>query len=167
MKGLTPPPVLCPKGGRSLLEAHYKEPGTFKKSKIARFGITTTRGPSCEEIDETIRGLYKINPPPLAAAIAAIVYMYVEPDHRGKNVGGLALEVISAIHTVQGVDFTVLVADDDGSGKLVDWYEQMGYAKAPLLQGVLGSPGGEFGTAMIHPVGVEKGFLERCRIKWW
>jgi hypothetical protein len=74
LKGGELPPVLCPKGGRAVLEAYYKgtctnnyfcvfagdskyggvflrgtvEPGKRKK-KIARFGITTSRGPSCEE----------------------------------------------------------------------------------------------------------------------
>mmetsp|Transcript_28838 Transcript_28838/g.60011 ORF Transcript_28838/g.60011 Transcript_28838/m.60011 type:complete len:94 (+) Transcript_28838:248-529(+) len=93
--------------------------------------------------------------------------MFVEPDHRNQNIGALALDVISAIHTVQGVDFTVLVADDNGSGGLVRWYERNGYSKAPLMQDVLGSPGGEFGVAMIRPVRVEEGFFERCLIRWW
>ena len=43
------PPVLCPKGGRAMLEAYYKEPTArlFKRKKmIGRFGFTTLRGPS-------------------------------------------------------------------------------------------------------------------------
>jgi len=167
LRGLPSPPLLCPKGGRALLEAYYKEPGEEKKKKVGRFGITTARGPSCDEIDTTIRQLYQIDPPPNTAAIAAIIYMFVEPDHRNQNIGALALDVISAIHTVQGVDFTVLVADDNGSGGLVRWYERNGYSKAPLMQDVLGSPGGEFGVAMIRPVRVEEGFFERCLIRWW
>ena len=44
------PPVLCPKGGRAMLEAYYKEPGKMRrKKKIARFGFTTSRGPSSPE----------------------------------------------------------------------------------------------------------------------
>ena len=45
------PPVLCPKGGRAMLEAYYKEPGKWRRrrKKIARFGFTTTRGPSSPE----------------------------------------------------------------------------------------------------------------------
>ncbi|KAL7488258.1 hypothetical protein ACHAW6_013842 [Cyclotella cf. meneghiniana] len=166
LKGRSLPPVLCPKGGRAVLEAYYKEPGKRKK-KIARFGITTARGPSCNEIDTTIRELYKINPQPLSVAIGAIVYMFVEPGYRKLGIGSLALEVISAIHYVQAVDFTVLVADDDGSGGLVRWYENNGYSRAPLMQNVLGSPDGKYGVAMICPVSVRNDFFQQCRVKWW
>lgn len=93
--------------------------------------------------------------------------MYVEPDYRSRNVGALALDVISAIQSVQAVDFTVLVADDNGSGGLVRWYEDNGYSRAPLMQNVLGSPDEVNGIAMISPVKIEKGFFDRCTIKWW
>jgi GNAT superfamily N-acetyltransferase len=165
-----------------------------RKKKIARFGITTSRGPSSDEsecvavdcpeiictpthfsfshampptVDTTIRELYNINPRPLSATIAAIIYMFVEPEYRTLGVGSLALEVISAIHSVQAVDFTVLVADDNGSGGLVRWYESNGFSKAPLMQNVLGSPDGKFGIAMISPVSVKEGFFDEVQIKWW
>ena len=93
--------------------------------------------------------------------------MFVEPDYRNRNVGALALDVISAIHSVQAVDFTVLVADDDGSGGLVRWYEENGFSQAPLMQNVLGSPDGRYGIAMIAPVRVDAGFFDRCVVKWW
>ncbi|KAL3811444.1 hypothetical protein ACHAXA_007599 [Cyclostephanos tholiformis] len=48
LKGGTLPPVLCPRGGRAVLEAYHKELGRRKK-KIARFGLTTARGPSFPE----------------------------------------------------------------------------------------------------------------------
>jgi GNAT superfamily N-acetyltransferase len=118
-------------------------------------------------VDTTIRQLYNINPQPLSVAIGAIVYMFVEPDYRKLGIGSLALEVISAIHYIQAVDFTVLVADDDGSGGLVRWYENNGYSKAPLMQNVLGSPDGKYGVAMICPVSVRNGFFQQCKVKWW
>ena len=118
-------------------------------------------------VDATITELYNINPPPLSAAIAAIIYMFVEKDYRSRNVGALALDVISAIQYVQAVDFTVLVADDNGSGGLVRWYEEHGYSRAPLLQKLLGSPNEQNGVAMISPVKVNKSFFDKCVIKWW
>jgi len=161
------PPVLCPRGGRAMLEAYYKEPGKRKK-KIGRFGFTTSRGPSSPEIDTTIREIYNIDPPPLSATIAAIIYMFVEPEYRNRNVGALALEVISAIQSVQAVDFTVLVADDNGSGSLVRWYENHDYSKAPLMQDILGSPNKTNGIALISPVKIKPGFFEdQCVVKWW
>lgn len=119
------------------------------------------------QVDTTIKELYEINPPPLSATIAAIIYMFVEPDYRNRDVGVLAMEVISAIQAVQAVDFTILVADDNGSGGLVRWYEEHGYSKAPRLQNMLGSPNKENGVAMISPVKIEPGFFDRCAIKWW
>lgn len=117
-------------------------------------------------VDTTIREIYNINPAPLSATIAAIIYMFVEPEYRNRDVGALALEVISAIQSVQAVDFTVLVADDNGSGGLVRWYEDHGYSKAPLLQNILGSPDGQ-SIAMISPVQIREGFFDQCTVKWW
>ena len=93
--------------------------------------------------------------------------MFVEPDYRSRNVGSLALEVVSAIHYVQAVDFTVLVADDNGSGGLVRWYETHGFSQAPMLQNILGSPDKQNGIAMISPVQIKEDFFEQCVIKWW
>jgi hypothetical protein len=93
--------------------------------------------------------------------------MFVEPDYRSRGVGALALETISAIQYVQGIDFTVLVADDNGSGGLVLWYEEHGYSRAPLLQSTLGSPDKQNGIAMISPVNIKEGFFDECVIKWW
>jgi len=167
LKGQDPPPVLCPKGGQAVLEAYQKGSG-LKGKKMARFGITTLRGPSSPEIDETIREAYGIvNLPFGGVGIAAIIYMFVEPEFRKGGLGELALEAIAAIHTVQGCDFTVLVADDNGSGKLVEWYEKNGYVRAPKLQTIMGSPNGEYGVTMIAPTAVSADFFQKCQIKWW
>jgi len=149
-----------------MLEGYLKEPGRRRK-KIARFGFTTTRGPSNPIIDRTISETYNIDPPPMSATVGAIIYMYVEPEYRGKNAGVLALEVISAIHSIQAIDFTILVADDNGSGGLVRWYEDNGFVRAPLLQEMMGSPDEKFGVSMITPVSIKEGFFDTCTIKWW
>ena len=162
-----PPPVLCPKGGQAILQAYYRPPGSLRKRQIARFGITTVRGPSAPPIEETATDLYGIEQFPLGGiGAAAIIYMFVEEEYRKRDIGVLALEVISAIHTVAGCDFTLLVADDDGSGKLVDWYERHGFSKAPKLQDMMGSPGGKFGVSMIAPTQVPEGFFQQVKIKW-
>ena len=91
---------------------------------------------------------------------AAIVYMFVEPEFRSRGLGSLALEVIAWIQASQGIDYTVLVADDKTpgmlerskqAGKLVQWYQRHGFATAPLLQDLFGSPHGQFGITMIRP----------------
>ena len=79
-------------------------------------------------------------------------------------IGELALQVISAIHTVAGCDFTLLVADDNGSGKLVEWYERNGFSRAPKLQDMMGSPGGKFGITMIAPTQLPGNFFEQDKV---
>jgi len=158
------PSILCPtdgKNGMAVLEA-YKG-----RKKIARFGLTTVRGPPDPILTQSVEELYNITAPFNGPGVAAIIFMYVSPDYRKFGIGDLALEVIGAIHTAQNIDFTVLVADDDGSGRLVDWYERCGFVRAPSLQDLFGSPGGQFGATMIRPVQMTPGFFKRCPVKWW
>lgn len=164
IKGQEPPLVLCPKGGQAVLEAHYRPVHSSKYEKIARFGFTTERGPTISPIRETVHDIYGLNPE-LSVGVGAIIYMFVEEAYRKKNVGSLALEVISLIHAIQGCDFTVLVADDNGSGRLIQWYEEQGYSKAPKLQECFGSPNGIHGVTMIAPTRRVK--PEGCSITWW
>lgn len=164
IKGQEPPLVLCPKGGQAVLEAHYRPTHSSKLEKIARFGFTTEHGPSISPIRETVHDIYGLNQD-LAVGVGAIIYMFVEEPYRKRNVGSLALEVLSLIHAIQGCDFTVLVADDDGTGKLIQWYEEKGYSKAPKLQECFGSPNGIHGVTMIAPTRRTK--PEGCFIKWW
>ena len=175
MKDQPVPPVLCPKGGKAVLEAFDNRNSSKnqipimggKKRRIGKFGITTTRGPPAVLLDETIKDIYDVTPPINGAGVAAIIYMYVEPEYRKLGIGELALEAIAAIQIVQGCDFTVLVADDDGSNKLVAWYEKNGFSIAPKLQEMFGSPGGKYGVTMIRPTQVASDIFARCQIKWW
>lgn len=171
LKGKTPPKVLCPRSGQAVLEAYVKQDKGIgalfsMKKKIARFGITTHRGPPAPEIISTIQQVYK-NTPMVQPGVAAIIYMFVEPEYRSAGLGEMALEIISSIHALQRCDFTILVADDDGSGKLIDWYSTNGFEKAPLMQDLMGSPGGTYGTTMIRPTIVSAEFYNECKVKWW
>lgn len=149
------PTLLCPAGGQAVLEAFYQG------KKVGRFGITTVPGPPASPIMQAVRDIYQINKP--LVQTGAIIYMFVEPEYRRRNIGPLALQMIAFVHAHQGMDFTVLVVDDDGSGKLIDWYQRMGYCKAPQLQELLGSPGGQFGITMMAPT---NGTLP-APIRWW
>lgn len=164
------PKILCPKGGRAVLEAYVKKERGInavlgRKQKVARFGITTQRGPPSADIIAAIQSTY--NKSFEDPGVAAIIYMFVEPEFRSRGLGKLALEVISSIHATQLCDFTVLVADDNGSGKLVKWYKNNGFSTAELLQDSLGSPAGVNGIAMIRYTRVANDFMERCEISWW
>lgn len=143
----------------------HTAPGRQRRQKIARFGITTDRGPTAPPIEESIKDIYGIDLEGRNPGIAAIIYMYVEPHYRSVGVGELALEVILSIHAFNGCDFTVLVTDDNGSGKLVQWYESNGFSKAPKLQNMMGSPGGKYGDTMISPT--RQQLSPECKIKWW
>jgi hypothetical protein len=169
IKRVDPPVLLCPKGGQAVLEAYTRvrksnSSTKTKLVKIGRFGITTENGPPVLSIQETVHDLYGLDPN-VFVRTAAIIYMFVEPEYRKRELGTLALQVIPLMHSIQGCDFTVLVADDNGSGKLVEWYQQHGYMLAPKLQDVFGSPNQKFGITMIAPTQSVR--PKDCFIQWW
>jgi hypothetical protein len=168
IKRVAPPVLLCPKGGQAVLEAYSRVQKSNSKRtklvKIGRFGITTENGPPVLSIQETVHDLYGLDPN-VFVRTAAIIYMFVEPEYRQRELGTLALQVIPLMHSIQGCDFTVLVADDNGSGKLVEWYQRHGYMLAPKLQDVFGSPNQKFGITMIAPT--QSVLPKDCFIQWW
>jgi GNAT superfamily N-acetyltransferase len=127
--------ILIPKAFATL-QAFLRNSKT--RNPIAKFGITTESGPFCEELEETIQDIYQDNCGGGAIGVAAIKYMFVEPEYRRQGLGSLALEVISQIHAWQKCSYTVLIADDDGSGKLIEWYKSHGFSLAPKLDRVFG-----------------------------
>jgi GNAT superfamily N-acetyltransferase len=166
VKRQEPPLVLTPRTGQAVLEAYYRRSDDDSDTyvKIGRFGFTTERGPPAPPIQESVHDIYGLDTN-IMVGVAAIIYMFVEPEYRKKEVGTLALQVVSLIHAIQGCDFTVLVVDDNGSGKLIEWYEQKGYSKAPKLQNMLGSPNAINGITMMAPT--QRILPEGCHIQWW
>ena len=157
LKSITDPtPFLefpLPPDGRVVLESWITD-NSNTRTKIGRFGITARPGPSHSAITDSIQELMdKDLTPPLNAG--AIIYMFVEEDYRKRGIGEMALQVISWIQAQAGCGYTMLVANDNGSGKLVSWYEDHGFAKAPLLQKLLGSPDEVYGTSMIAPTSAD------------
>ena len=143
-----------------VLEAWHQD------TKVARFGISTQPGPWAPPIIQTVLDIYgQQYVDDHDCYCCAIVYMFVEPEYRRRNLGPLALQVISYIHAHQGSDLTVLVADDKGSGKLVEWYQRHGFYLAPRLQDLLGSPNQIYGITMIGQAKEE--LPSDCKIEWW
>ena len=68
------------------------------------------------------------NPPPPSlescGPLSALIYMTVSPEFRKRGYSELLLEVAAAIHAPYS---TLLLATDNGSGKLVSLYESAGY----------------------------------------
>lgn len=155
------PTVMCPAGNLCRIEAWVDG------QKVGRFGISTTPGPSVPLLQEQAQLLYTDESLPIGTRMstAAIQYMFVEPAYRQRQIGALALQVIAFVHAWQVCDFTLLVADDEGSGKLVAWYEDHSYQQAPLLQELLGSPNAQYGVAMMGPTNAT--LPADCRIQWW
>jgi ribosomal protein S18 acetylase RimI-like enzyme len=162
------PAVLVPQTARSgqvVLEAYYQ------KQKVGRFGFTTQPGPPLPLAPETLQALVGTSRYAQFAEYvtvmrsAALIYMWVDPSLRKRGLGPAALSLISYAHAAYGSDLTVLVADDDGSGKLVQWYEQQGFMRAAELQDILGSPNQQYGVAMVGPT---NGTVpEDCVVQWW
>jgi len=177
-QGREPPKLLFPLGGQAVLEAYVT---ADSNKKVGRFGILTKAGPSTVELEQAVRRIYHMDnnnvTPTLVVRAAAIIYMFVEPDFRGRGLGRLALEAIAYLHAARGCDYTVLVADDktvaaqnsddddENQMKLVRWYERNGYTRAPELQDVLGSPDGVYGITMIAPT--RPSIPQDCVIQWW
>ncbi|GKY98828.1 hypothetical protein MPSEU_000838800 [Mayamaea pseudoterrestris] len=136
--------------------------------KIARFGITTIPGPSAPPIVETVKDCFGDDSANETEQVrcCAIIYMFVEPEFRSRNVGPLALQVISYIHAMRGANYTLLVADDKGSGKLVHWYQRQAYFLAPELQDLMGSPNQVYGITMIGRA-LQDDLTSDCTIEWW
>jgi len=182
--GQNKPTILFPAGGRTVIEAYVSEPGPLgtKKMLAGRFGMTTTRNPPNPLIEGAVQKYLNPTVSNVSAAAGAIIYMYVFPAYRSRGLGALAVDVIAALQSYIGNDAIVLVADDDGSGKLVKWYESLSFQVAEELQDLLGSPDGKYGTAMIAPTYVPETnemiegdsisstnpFLGGvCNIRWW
>jgi len=171
-RGVDPPAVCCPpppsnsrRNVHAILEAYasarLEENETPALRKVGRFGITTVPGPPLTLEASTVSQLFNddehsssstndncLDEPPMAFSCAALIFMWVDPAYRGRGIGNLALEMVRWIHGRQGCDMTVLVADDNGSGKLVEWYERQGFVRTPELQEPFGSPNQIYGIAM-------------------
>ena len=94
IKRQEPPLVLTPRTGQAVLEAYYRPTNGGSKNKyvkIGRFGFTTERGPPAPPIQESVHDIYSIDKNTMVGT-AAIIYMFVEPEYRKKELGTLALQ---------------------------------------------------------------------------
>ena len=157
LQGIDPStlPLLLPPGPRIRLECLDEN-----REKLGHVGGTILPGPAIPPLVATIQQLYDND-----TTAGALQYMFVEPAHRGQGLGAETLAVWQHLQALYGCSYTLLVADDDGSGKLVAWYERQGFGRAPLLQEALGSPNEKHGVAMVGKIG-EASEREFC-IEWW
>jgi hypothetical protein len=181
--------MICPPGGIAELQAYDKQSNIL----IGKFGIIAQPGPPLQPFIDTVQQIYpSYSTTPKVSVdtkeeedddneelprVGAIKYMSVPTEYRKRNIGTLALQLISYIQSSQGCNYIVLVADDKSNNendnvgtsstdntdetlldqqnqqqRLVQWYKNVGnYTIAPLLQDLLGSPDAIYGTTMITP----------------
>lgn len=59
--------------------------------------------------------------------LGLLIYMYVNPSHRGQGIGDHLLDKCLDACRQRGDSHMLLVHDDSGSGRLVDFYSQRGF----------------------------------------
>lgn len=72
------------------------------------------------DVDFKVNGRFKIG---------LMVYMWVHPDYRGSNLGDLLLKKIYNDCIKKGDQFLLIVHDDNGSGKLIEYYLKRGFVR--------------------------------------
>lgn len=65
------------------------------------------------------------------AQVAAGVAVFVHPAARGRNLGEILFKQAMLACRLLGFDYMLFVERDTGSGRLVRWYEAMGFVKVP------------------------------------
>lgn len=61
------------------------------------------------------------------AVVGLFVYMWITPSLRRRNLGDILLEKGKGLCAEFGANFMILVHDDNGTGKLIDYYSNRGF----------------------------------------
>lgn len=127
--------------------------GSSRGQKIAKFGFSVKPGPPLPLSSETLQqfscqyiGHKDVD---ATSATTALKYMWVDPLYRGHGIGTMGLSWVAYLQRQAGCDWMALVANDNGSGRLVEWYKKQGLVIAPELQDLFGSPDRMYGTTMV------------------
>ncbi|KAJ8602000.1 hypothetical protein CTAYLR_002750 [Chrysophaeum taylorii] len=71
------------------------------------------------------------SPADASAKVAAGVAVFVEPAARGRKIGDLLFKQAMRACRLLGFNYMLFIERDSGSGRLVKWYEAMGFVKVP------------------------------------
>ena len=77
----------------------------------------------------------------LSLKLGLLVYMWVAPKWRGRKLGDMLLSIAVEQCLSKGDKYMLCVHDDEGSGKLVEWYKQRCFEVVPeeiLDKGLIG-----------------------------
>ena len=64
-------------------------------------------------------------------SVAPLVSLFVEPSERRHGLGDALFRAMLRESRISGYNFALLKAEDNGSGKLIKWYEDMGFHLLP------------------------------------
>ena len=115
--------------------------GRFFKP-LAKVGIRTRSVPGQGNMEEFIRDQFNDKEKDIGLKLGLLVYMWVAPKWRGRNLGDMLLSVAVEQCQEKGDKYMLCVHDDTGSGKLVEWYKRRSFHPLPgtiLEKGLIGS----------------------------
>jgi len=109
----------------------------FRPKPLAKTGIRTDSVRSSDVMRHRIEELFvnaeskqeqAVEEQALAPLLGLFVYMWVHPSWRSKGLGDVLLDMAKAACAARrNTKYMLLVHDDNGSGKLVRYYEQRGF----------------------------------------
>lgn len=80
---------------------------------------------STKAMDKCIQNCFGIEKKDVPVGV--LVYMWVDPDFRGNGIGLILLECVKKRCLEKGMEYLLLIHDDDGSGRLITFYEKQGF----------------------------------------
>ena len=108
---------------------------------LAKVGIRTRSIPSQGSLEKYIKWQFNDSETDLSLKLGLLVYMWVAPKWRGRNLGDMLLSIAVEQCLNKGDKYMLCVHDDQGSGKLVAWYRQRCFEILPkdvLDKGMIG-----------------------------
>ena len=110
---------------------NYLLPARFKSKPLAKVGM---RGQPADSaiMREKIASLFPIatknkedkEEEDIRLLVTVFVYMWVNEAYRGRNIGDYLLALAVRESQAKGVDYMLLIHDDKGDGKLINYYKQ-------------------------------------------
>ena len=129
----------------------FRSPVVYRMSRIpilgkifkplAKVGIRTRSVPSQGSLEEYIKRQFDDSESDLSLKLGLLVYMWVAPKWRGRKLGDMLLSIAVEQCLSKGDKYMLCVHDDEGSGKLVEWYKQRCFEVVPeeiLDKGLIG-----------------------------
>ena len=92
-------------------------------------GMRCTTFPATASLIKAIKKSYNIEKKENIniTMISLMIYMYVSEKYRSQNIGTVLLNILISKSIELHANYLLLVVDDNGSGKLIDYYRNKGF----------------------------------------